>query len=121
MDRIFLRDLEIDAVIGIWAWERRIRQKIRISLEMAADVRAAAATDQIEDTLDYKAVAKRVTAFVSESSFQLVETLTERVAEIVIREFDVESVRVVLDKGGAIRGARGVGIEIQRTRDDYLD
>ncbi len=121
MDKIFLRELEIEAVIGIWAWERRIRQRISISLEMAADIRAAAATDRIEDTLDYKSVAKRLTSFVSESSFQLVETLAERIAEIVITEFDVASVRVMLNKTGAIRGARDVGIEIERTRDDYRD
>jgi dihydroneopterin aldolase len=121
MDKIFLRELEIEAVIGIWAWERRIRQRVSISLEMAADIRAAAATDQVEDTLNYKAVAKRITDFVSNSSFQLVETLAERVAEIVVTEFSVASVRLTLNKTGAIRGTRNVGIEIERTPADYRD
>lgn len=115
-DAIFLRDLKIETVIGIWEWERRIRQVVSIDLEMAADIPRAAATDRIEDTLNYKAVAKRVQEFVGESSFQLVETLAERVAALVLDEFDLPWVRVSVNKPGAIRGARDVGVTIRRSK-----
>ena len=114
MDIIFLRDLHIDTVIGIYEWERRIRQTVSLDLEMAADMRKAAASDAIEDTLNYKAVAKRVISFVEESRFQLVETLAERVAELVLNEFQVPWLRVRLNKTGAVRGARDVGVIIER-------
>ena len=119
MDVIFLSGLTTECIIGIWDWERRVKQKIVIDLEMGADIRRAAATDAIEDTLDYKRVAKRLLAFVGESQFQLVETLTERIAEIVIREFGVPWVKVRLNKQGAIRGSRDVGILIERRSNDY--
>lgn len=117
MDKIFISDLRIETVIGIYDWERKIRQPVNIDLEMAADIRRAAATDAIEDTLDYKGVAKRLIKFVGESEFQLVETLAERVAEIVIGEFAVPWVRVRLSKPGALRGSRDVGVEIVREQE----
>ena len=119
MDIIFLHDLKIDTVIGIWDWERKIRQTVVIDLDMAADIRKAAASDSVEDTLNYKAVAKRVQQFVGDSEFQLVETLAEKIAEIVTGEFNVPWVRVRVAKPGAIRGAKDVGILIERgTRTD---
>lgn len=114
MDTIFLSDLRVQTVIGIFEWERKIRQTVAIDLEMATDIRRAAASDSIEDTLDYKAVAKRVISFVESSEFYLVETLAERVAGIVTGEFGVPWVRLTLSKPGAIRGARDVGIRIER-------
>jgi dihydroneopterin aldolase len=114
MDIIFLHNLKVDAVIGIWDWERKIRQTVEIDLDMAADIRKAAATDAVEDTLNYKLVAKRLQGFIAESEFQLVETLAERIAGIVIGEFDVRWVRVRVNKPGAIRGARDVGVIIER-------
>ena len=114
MDIIFLRDLRIETVIGIYDWEREIKQAVVLDLEMATDIRKAAASDTIEDTLDYKSVAKRLIAFVEESSFQLVETLAERCAEIVLDEFDVPWLRLTLNKQGAVRGARDVGVIIER-------
>jgi len=114
MDKIFLRELKVETIIGIWDWERKIRQTVIIDLEMSADIAKAAATDDIKDTLDYKGVAKRIQQFVSESSFQLVETLAERIAGIVRDEFDVAWVRVRVNKPGAIRGSRDVGIDIER-------
>lgn len=114
MDIIFLRDLRIDALIGIYDWERRVKQTISLDLEMATDIRKAAATDAIDDTLNYKAVAKRLIAFVESSEFQLVETLAERITEIVLDEFDVPWVRLTLNKTGAVRGARDVGVVIER-------
>ena len=114
MDIIFIRDLRIDTVIGIYDWERSIRQTIRLDLDMATDIARAAASDRIEDTLNYKAVAKRIIAFVEQSEFQLVETLAERIAELVLGEFAVPWLRLTLNKGGAVRGAQGVGVIIER-------
>lgn len=118
-DVIFLSGLTVDCIVGIWEWERRVKQKIVLDLEMAADVRKAAASDSIADTLDYTRVAKRMLQFVGESEFQLVETLADRVAQLIVTEFDVPWVRVRLNKQGAIRGARDVGILIERRREDY--
>ena len=114
MDIIFLHDLKVETVIGIWDWERKIRQTVVIDLDMRADIKKAAATDDVADTLNYKLVSKRVQQFVQESEFQLVETLAERIAEIVTREFEVPWVRVRVNKPGAIRGARDVGVVIER-------
>lgn len=114
MDKIFLSELKVDTVIGIWEWERKIRQTVVIDLEMSADIAKAAATDRVEDTLNYKSVAKRVQSFVAESSFQLVETLAERIAAIVREEFGVAWVKVRVNKPGAIRGSKDVGILIER-------
>lgn len=116
MDIIYLRDLRIDTVIGIYAWERRIKQTIILDIEMATDIRKAAQTDSIEDTLNYKAVAKRLIDFVGNSDFQLVETLSERVAEIVLKEFRVPWLRLQVNKQGAVRGARDVGVIIERSQ-----
>jgi len=114
MDIIYLKDLEIETIIGIFDWERRVKQKIRLDLEMAADIRRAAATDNIEDTLNYKSVAKRLIQFVEGSEFQLVETLAEKIADILINEFGIPWVRVKLNKPGAIRYAGDVGVVIER-------
>jgi dihydroneopterin aldolase len=116
MDIIYLRDLKVDTIIGIFEWERRVKQTISLDLEMGTDIRRAAASDTIEDTLDYKAVAKTLIEFVEGSQFQLVETLAERVAEIVLTEFNVPWVRLSINKQGAIRGARDVGVVIERGR-----
>lgn len=114
MDKIYLSGLKIETIVGIWDWERQIPQTVAIDLEMAADIRRAAATDSIDDTLNYKLVAKRVTALVTEGKFQLVETMAERIAETIIGEFAVPWVKVRINKPGAIRGARDVGVEIER-------
>ena len=114
MDTIYLHGLTVDAVIGIWEWERKIRQKVVIDIDMDADIRKAAASDSVEDTLNYKAVAKRVIDLAETSGFQLVETLAEGVADIVRNEFDVPWVRVKINKPGAIRGSRDVGVIIER-------
>jgi 2-amino-4-hydroxy-6-hydroxymethyldihydropteridine diphosphokinase len=117
MDKVFIEGLEIEALIGIYDWERRIRQPLRFDLEMSFDNRVPAASDAIADTLDYKAVSKRLIAFVSQSEFGLVETLAERCAEIVLREFNVAKVKLKLSKPGAVRGASAVGVVIKRSRD----
>jgi dihydroneopterin aldolase len=120
MDVIFLTGITTDCIIGIWDWERKVKQKVVIDLEMATDIRKAAATDSIDDTLDYKRVSKRLLQFVGDSQFQLVETLAERIAQLVVTEFDVPWVRVRLNKQGAIRGSRDVGILIERRREDFV-
>jgi dihydroneopterin aldolase len=119
MDKIFLEDLRVDAVIGIWEWERRVRQTVRLDLEMATDVRRAAAQDEIESALDYKGIAKRLVQAVAASEFKLVETLAETLASIVIKEFDVSWLKLSVSKPGAIDGSRNVGVVIERSSEDY--
>lgn len=114
MDIIYLKDLRIDTVIGIYDWERRTRQTIVLDIEMGADIARAAAKDDIEDTLNYKAVAKRIIGFVENSEVQLVETLAERIAGILLEEFKVPWLRLSLNKQGAVRGVRDVGVIIER-------
>ncbi len=116
MDKVFIEGLEIDALIGIYDWERRIRQPLVFDIEMAFDNRKPAASDAIEDTLNYKDVSKRLIEYVSASSFGLVETLAERCAAIVLDEFDVAHVHLKLSKPGAVRGARAVGVIIERSQ-----
>jgi dihydroneopterin aldolase len=113
-DIIFISELRIDTIIGIYDWERKVKQTVSLDLEMATDIRKAAASDGIEDTLNYKAVAKRLIAFVGDSEFQLVETLAERIAGIVTDEFGVSWLRLKLHKPGALRGSRDVGVMIER-------
>ena len=114
MDIVFIRDLRIETVIGIYEWERKIRQPVILDLEMGADITRAAASDAIADTLDYKAVSRRLIEYVEASEFQLVETLAERCAEIVLQEFQVPWVRLTLNKIGALSAARDVGVIIER-------
>lgn len=116
MDKIFVRDLQVKTIVGIWDWERRVPQTVSIDLEMSGDIRAAAAADTIDATFDYRAVSKRVSAFVAESRFQLIETMAESIARIVTDEFDVPWVKVAVHKPWAVRGSRDVGIVIERER-----
>jgi dihydroneopterin aldolase len=116
MDKIFIRALKTEAIIGIFDWERQVRQTVIIDIEMAADIRKAALTDAIADTMNYKAVAKRVLAFVAASQFHLVETLAEHVAMLILEEFDLDWVGIVLSKPGAVRSSRDVGVSLERDR-----
>ena len=118
MDIVYLNDLRVDTVIGIYDWERRTRQTVIFDIEMGTDISKAAETDTIEHTLDYKAVAKRLFAFVGQSEFRLVETLAEQVAQILLEEFQVPWCRIRLNKKGAVRGVRDVGVIIERGRKD---
>jgi len=113
-DIIFISELRIETVIGIFDWERQIKQTVVLDLELATDIRKAAQSDHIDDTIDYKSLTKAVIAFVEASEFQLVETLAERVCDLVQSEFDVAWVKLKLNKPGALRGARDVGILIER-------
>lgn len=115
-DVVFIEALEIDALIGIYDWERRVRQTLSFDIEMEFDNRVPAASDDITHTLNYKAVSKRLVEYVQSTGFGLVETLAERCAEIILQEFDVSRVRLKLSKPGAVRGARAVGVRIERSR-----
>ncbi len=113
-DIIYITDLQIETIIGIFDWERETKQTISLDIEMATDIRKAAASDNIDDTLDYKSVAKRLIAFVEASEFQLVETLAEKICQIIIDDFSVSWVKLKLNKKGALRGSRDVGVIIER-------
>src|SRR6267154_4990424 len=117
-DTIFLRGLEVECIIGFIDWERRVKQTVVLDLELPVDCRAASISDEVEDTLDYKKVAKRVIAFVEASEFKLVETLAHRLALLLLEEFGIAWVRLSVNKPGAISGSRDVGMSIERTRAD---
>ncbi len=114
MDIVYIRDLQVDTIIGIYDWEREVRQTISLDLEMASDIRRAAQTDDIQYALNYKAVSKRLIAYLENRDAQLIEALAEEVATIVREEFNVPWVRLRLSKPGALRGARDVGLIIER-------
>ena len=115
-DRIFLRGLAVDCIIGFIDWERRIPQTVLIDLELPVDCARAAVNDDVGDTVDYKRVAKRVSAIVSESQFKLVETLAEQIAQLLLAEFALAWIKITINKPGAIRGSRDVGVSIERQR-----
>ncbi len=117
-DRIFLRGLTAACIIGFIEWERRVKQTVVVDLELPVDCRLAAVTDDVADTVDYKKVAKRVLAYIEASEFKLVETLAHRLALLLLEEFGLEWVRISLNKPGAIRGSRDVGVVIERKRAD---
>jgi 7,8-dihydroneopterin aldolase/epimerase/oxygenase len=117
-DRIFLHGLTAECIIGFIDWERRVKQTVVLDIELPVDCRRAASSDEVADTLDYKKVAKRVLAFIGASEFKLVETLAHRVALLILEEFAVEWVRIALNKPGAIRNSRDVGVVIERARAD---
>ena len=113
-DIVYIRDLQIKTIIGIYDWEREIKQTVSIDIEMATDIAKAAKSDNIEDALNYKAVGKRIIQFVEDSEYQLVETMAEKVAQIVLDEFSVNWLRLRVSKPGALRGAKDVGLVIER-------
>jgi len=118
MDKIFIHALKTETIVGIFDWERQVKQTVVLDIEFSADIRKAALTDSIDDTLNYKRVAKRILTFIEESSFHLVETLAEHVAMLILEEFAVSWVRVALSKPGAIRSSRDVGVILERTVPD---
>jgi dihydroneopterin aldolase len=119
VDKIFLRELRIETIIGFWEWERRIKQIVSIDLEIGTDARVAAASDAIAGTLNYEQLAKRLLEFVGEAQFQMVEALATAIGKIVVKEFGAPWVKVSVAKPGAIPAARDVGIVIERTPGDY--
>ena len=117
-DRIFLRGLTAECVIGFIDWERRVKQTVVVDLELPVDCRQAAVSDDVTDTVDYKKVSKRVLAFIEASEFKLVETLAQRLALLILEEFSIEWIRLSINKPGAIRNSRDVGVSIERSRAD---
>jgi len=118
MDKIFIHALKTETIVGIFDWERQVKQTVVMDIEFSADIAKAALSDCIDDTLNYKRVAKRVLAFVDESSFRLVETLAEHIAMLILEEFGVSWVSIALSKPGAIRSSRDVGVMLERTLAD---
>jgi dihydroneopterin aldolase len=119
VDKIFVRELRVETIIGFWEWERRIKQVVSIDLEIGTDARIAAASDAIAGTLNYEQLAKRLVEFVGASSYQMVEGLAAAIGRIVVREFGAPWVKVSVAKPGAIPAAREVGVVIERTAADY--
>jgi len=116
MDIVYLTDLRIETIIGVYSWERQIPQLIILDIEMGTDISAAARTDDLQHTVDYKAVSKRIRGLCEEQQFQLVETLAERIAEVLLGEFSLPWVRLRVNKKGAVTGVRDVGVMIERGR-----
>ena len=114
MDKVFIRNLEVESIIGIFQWEREVKQLISVDIEMDFDNTKAAKSDSIEDALNYKLVGKRVTAYIKGSKYKLVETLAEKISQIILKEFPVDRVKITLSKPGAMRGSKSVGISIVR-------
>ena len=115
MDKIFINDLQVETVIGIFDWEREIKQTISINLEMEFDISKAAKSDDINDSLDYKKVSKRIISLCEKADSYLVENLIEKIAQVVLKEFPVSKVTVSLEKPGALRDSKSVGIKITRS------
>lgn len=120
MDIVYIRDLRIDTVIGVYDWERQIKQRLSIDLDMGTDIRQAAATDDLRYTINYQAVSDRVIEFVEQFQPQLIETLAEQIATIIMNEFQVPWLRLQISKAGAVRSARDVGLIIERGKKSGL-
>jgi len=114
VDIIFLHGIEANCVVGVWEWEKQITQKIIVDIDVSADIAASAATDELEDTLNYKALAESVIDMLEKSRFQLIETMAEEVAKLVMKDFSVTWTKVRINKGGAVKNVRNVGVEVQR-------
>ena len=114
MDIIYINDLRIETIIGIYGWERKTKQTVVLDIEMGTDIRKASTTENVEDTLNYKSVAERLFEFVGASEFELIETLAEQISDILLNEFNVPWLRLKLNKQGALKGVRDVGVIIER-------
>jgi len=114
MDIVFIRDLEVKTVIGVFDWERKIRQRLIFNIELGTDIGSAAKSDELGDTLDYKAISHAIEDMAEASSYQLVEALVEAVAQMVIKDFGVKWLSITLDKPGAVSCARSVGVKVER-------
>ena len=114
MDTIFIHGLQCRCVIGVWAWEKKVQQTLVLDIDLATDITKAASSDDLKDTLDYKKLSDRVIAYAQDNPVDLIETLVERLAEVILAEFDVPWVRIRLDKGGAVKNVKHVGVQIER-------
>ena len=114
MDIVYLHGLSLDTLIGVWEWERKVKQKIVVDLDLGMDILPAAKSDTIDDTTNYQAVATRLVKLADESSFRLVEAFAEAIADVLLSEFSIAWVRIRVNKQGAMREARSVGVIIER-------
>lgn len=114
MDIIYLHGLKCECTIGVWEWEKAITQTLTLDIDLASDIPKAAANDDLKDALDYQAVTKRVQSFAKDNTFELIETLVEKLAELILSEFNTGWVRIKLDKGQAVKGVKNVGVIIER-------
>ncbi len=121
MDIVFIKGLTAACVIGIYDFEREILQDVVLDIEMEANIKAASATDDIEQAIDYRAVSDRIIAFIKKSEFQLIETLAERICAIILNEFAVASVKLTLDKGKILDDVQSVGVIINRKKARFID
>ncbi|SFF22262.1 dihydroneopterin aldolase [Fontimonas thermophila] len=119
MDKIFIRGLTLEAVIGVHAWERRLKRPLVFDLELGVDARAAASSDRVRDAVDYTAVSAHLRRLLDEQQPALLETLAERIARALFAEFAIQTLRLAIDKPGAVEGAKQVGVVIERRREDY--
>ena len=115
MDKVFIEDLEVETIIGIFGWEREVKQIVRISLEMSFDISKAGKSDKIDDALDYKKIGKSIVNLVENSSF-LVEKMAEEIALLVLKNKQIKDIKLRVEKPGALRGSKSVGVEILRSR-----
>ncbi len=115
MDKIYLSGLKCECTIGVWEWEKAISQTLILDIELATDVAKAAQNDDLNDALDYQAVAKRVQGYAKDNAFELIETLIEKLAAVILSEFDTNWVRIKLDKGQAVKGVKNIGVIIERS------
>ncbi len=116
VDTVFLRGLAIETTIGFFEWERHVKQTVVLDLEIPVDCARAASTDTVDNTVDYKAIAKRCIAFVEAAQYNLVETLAHQLATTLLAEFDIAWIRLSVNKPGAIRGSRDVGVKVERRK-----
>ena len=114
MDIIYLHGLKCDCTVGVWKWEKAIKQTLVLDIELAADASKAASNDDLKDALDYQAITERIQRFASDNAFELIETLAEKLAAVILEEFDTPWVKIKLDKGQAVKGVKNVGIVIER-------
>lgn len=118
-DKIYVEDLRVKGTIGIFDWEKKIKQEISLSYEIDHDNFSASKKDRIEATTDYKTITKKIISFIEENKFELVETFAEKIAEMVIRDFDVNWIKLRVSKPGALRFSKDVGVIIERSVKDY--
>ena len=119
MDKIIIRGLEVQTVVGVHAWEQKGPRPLLLDLDLGVDTRAAAASDQLRDAADYHAIAQASAQFARETRVQLLETFAERLARLLFERFAIQSLRLVVHKPGAVPGVQAVGVEIERRREDY--
>lgn len=114
MDTIFIHGLQCECVVGVWEWEKKITQTLVLDIDLATDITKAAQSDELQDTLDYKKISDRVIEYAQANTFDLIETLIEHLAQLILTEFAVPWVRIKLDKGGAVKNVNHVGVVIER-------